>query len=74
MPRPNSWATHFEKTLAGIASAFPAGVPEGLDWDKLHAVQNTINAVWTSEAGTWEEFKQAVAGYRMFWWRYKENK
>lgn len=74
MPQPKSWAIHFDKTLEGIVQSFPSGVPDDMDWDKLESLQDAINSIWTSEDGTWDDFKRVVADYRMFWWRYKSAK
>ena len=65
MPRTDSWATHYKKTLAGICTACNNVLPAGVDLTKIGEINDRINALWVSEDGTWEEFQRAVGEIRM---------
>lgn len=64
---------HFETASAQVAGAFPR-LPELSDseWDELHALELEINRLWTAEAATLNEFREAVGKYKAWWFGKKK--
>lgn len=56
-----------------MAGAFPR-LPELSDseWDELHALELEINRLWTAEAATLNEFREAVGKYKAWWFGKKK--
>ena len=72
MPNSQLFADHFSKALDSVSGAFPH-LPALTDaqWAELHGLEDVINALWLADEATFNEFREVVAGYKMWWFKKK---
>ena len=53
-----------------MSGAFPH-IPalDEAQWAELHALEDGINALWLADEATFNEFREVVAGYKMWWFK-----
>ena len=74
MPNLNSWRQHFQGVVNAVVDSFPKGLPDGVDFPRLREIEDRVQALWSSDSSTRQEWQDACGEYRMFWWRIKNEK